>query len=68
MQTLTCDKRLPTSTLPPVPPGFRDAFIRGGWRLVERNYGCRTDRLVAWHQLAGGAELDAERRRYMERR
>lgn len=51
----------PTKALPPLPPGFRDNFIRGGWRLCERMYGCRTDRLLAWHQKAGGEELNAAR-------
>ena len=57
----------PTKTLPPLPPGFRDNFIKGGWRLCERMYGCRTDRLLAWHQIAGGVALDAERKRAMRR-
>lgn len=51
--------------VPPVPPGFADSFVLGGWRQVERLYGARTDLLLKWIELSGGERLLAERRQHM---
>jgi hypothetical protein len=53
-----------TKALPPVPPNFAENFIRGGWRQIERMYGCRDDRLIKWQILAGGERLNRARTEY----
>ncbi len=50
--------------LPGEPGEFATTFIKGGWRKLERVYGARTDRLVAWMHMAGGPALDAAREVY----
>lgn len=50
--------------LPGEPGEFARCFIEGGWRRLERVYGARTDRLVAWMHLAGGSALDEAREVY----
>jgi hypothetical protein len=37
----------------PVPPEFREAFIRKGWRYVEHLYGARTDVIRKWLFIVG---------------
>jgi hypothetical protein len=37
----------------PVPPEFREAFIRNGWRYVEHQYGARTDVIRKWLFIVG---------------
>lgn len=51
--------------LPGEPGEFARCFIEGGWRRLERVYGARTDRLVAWMHLAGGSALDEARRAFL---
>jgi len=51
--------------LPGEPGEFARCFIEGGWRRLERVYGARTDRLVAWMHLAGGSALDEARKAFM---
>jgi hypothetical protein len=46
-------QRISTKVPTPAPPNFRANFERGGWRLVERMYGCRTDQLLAWMVQTG---------------
>lgn len=55
-------ERISTKVTPPPPAEFAAEFVRGGWRRVERLYGARTDRLLKWIEMAGGAELYAKRR------
>lgn len=52
--------------LPGEPGEFARCFIEGGWRRLERVYGARTDRLVAWMHLAGGTALDEARRAFLK--
>jgi hypothetical protein len=52
--------------VPSVPPGFVDRFLADGWRGVERVYGCRTDLLLKWIEMSGGAELYQRRREHMK--
>lgn len=48
--------------LPPVDPAeVRATFLRGGWRLLERNYGSSSPVLQQLIALAGGPALLAER-------
>ena len=47
---------------PGVVAEFRDTFLRGGWRLAERNYGHASAKLMQLMALAGGPALLAERR------
>jgi len=47
--------------IPPCPPLFAETFVKGGWRLVERQYGARTDLLLKWIEMSGGDELYARR-------
>lgn len=54
-----------TKVMRPTPPGFAEQFILGGWKRVERLYGCRSDLTVKWHHMAGGTTLNAARKRYM---
>lgn len=54
-----------TKVLPPVPPEFGAVFVEKGWRGIERMYGARTDLLVKWREMAGGARLDELRREYL---
>jgi hypothetical protein len=56
-----------TKILPPPPPEFAENFIKGGWRLVERLYGARTDLLLKWIELSGGEDLHARRRAAMSK-
>lgn len=42
-----------TKVMPPPPPGYRAAFEKGGWRLVERMYGARTDLHIKWQEMTG---------------
>lgn len=51
--------------VPPVPPGFADSFVTGGWRQVERLYGARTDLLLKWIEMSGGPSLHEQRRQHM---
>jgi hypothetical protein len=52
----------PTKIIAPPPPEFRQQFIIGGWRRVERIYGARTDTIRKWIDMLGGlAALQAER-------
>lgn len=47
----------------PAPEGFRNRFIRDGWRGVEHWYGARTAVNKRWADECGGLEaLRAERR------
>lgn len=51
-------------TIPAVDPAeVRAVFLRGGWRLLERNYGSSSAVLQQLIALAGGPELLAERRK-----
>ncbi len=55
-------ERIATRVTPPAPPEFKQEFIKGGWRQVERLYGARTDLLLKWMEQVGGlAALQAER-------
>lgn len=46
----------------PLPPEFREQFIKHGWRHVEHLYGARTDLIRKWMGMCGGlAALQAER-------
>lgn len=48
----------------PVPPEFREEFLKGGWRHIEHIYGkLRCNR--RWIALSGGKELLRERRAIM---
>lgn len=50
-----------------IPPGFRDRFIKDGWRGIERYYGARTSLMMDWINQCGGIEvLQAERRVYRD--
>lgn len=42
-----------TKVIPPPPPHYREQFEKGGWRLVERLYGARTDLHLKWQQMTG---------------
>lgn len=46
----------------PVPPEFRQQFLDGGWRRVERLYGARTSLLNKWLVICGFEQVKAERR------
>ena len=51
-----------TRIIPPPPPEFKQCFLKGGWRYVERLYGARTDLIRKWIDLVGGLDaLQAER-------
>lgn len=58
-------RRPSTRIIPPPPPEFAEEFIAGGWRRVERLYGCRTDLLLKWIEMCGGAELHRRRKERM---
>jgi hypothetical protein len=60
-------RRPSTKIVPPSPPEFREKFIQGGWRMVERLYGARTGLLLVWIEMNGGEELYTLRRAEMER-
>lgn len=51
--------------VPPVPPNFGEAFVRGGWREIEEHYGARTDLLLKWIEMSGGESLYERRRQHM---
>jgi hypothetical protein len=53
---------IPTRAIPPLPPSFESNFIAGGWRQVERVYGCRDEVILKWIEMCGGEELYAKRR------
>lgn len=42
-----------TKVIPPAPPEYRANFEKGGWRLVERLYGARTDLHLKWQAMTG---------------
>ena len=42
-----------TKVIPPAPPGYRANWDKGGWRLVERLYGARTDLHLKWQAMTG---------------
>lgn len=49
----------------PPPEGFRDRFIRDGWRGIERYYGARTAVMLRWIEESGGLDsLQAARREW----
>lgn len=59
-------KTPPTKAVPDLPPNFARNFIEGGWRRLERVYGCRDDVILSWMEQCGGIEhLRAERNRWM---
>jgi len=64
---LACRTRyIPTRAIPSLPPGFARHFIEGGWRQVERIYGCRDDVVLKWIDMAGGlADLQERRREWL---
>ena len=47
---------------PPVPPGFEDEFLRGGWRGIEQHFGAPTGLLLRWIDMSGGERLYRARR------
>lgn len=53
---------------PPPPDEYAEQFIKhGGWRRVERLYGCRTDMHRKWQTLLGGIEeLQRRRKEYLD--
>lgn len=56
----------PISSIPKrVPPEFAQVFVRGGWRLMERLYGARTDANVKWLEVAGAARLRQLRKAWL---
>lgn len=57
------EKFAPTKAVVPVPPHFVRHFIHGGWREVERVYGCRTDLMMTWIELSGGLGVLQQQRR-----
>ena len=40
-------------TFPAPPPEFKEQFEKGGWELVERLYGSRTDLIRKWIWITG---------------
>lgn len=59
----------PTNAIPEVPPNFARNYIEGGWRMVERIYGCRHDVILKWFEQCGGLEtLQVQRRQYLRDR
>lgn len=59
----------PTKAIPALPPNFEANFLEGGWRMVERVYGCRDDVILAWMAQLGGVEqLQARRREHQQER
>lgn len=53
----------PTKAVPDLPPNFARHFVEGGWRAVERHYGCRDDVVLAWMEVCGGVAVMQQRRR-----
>lgn len=53
----------PTKAVPDLPENFAKNFIEGGWRRLERVYGCRDDVILAWMAMCGGLEVMQQRRR-----
>lgn len=43
----------PTKIIPPPPPEYAETFRKGGWRMVERVYGARTDLHLKWQTMLG---------------
>lgn len=58
-------RRPSTRIIPAPPPEFADEFIAGGWRRVERLYGCRTDLLLKWIEMCGGDDLHRRRKEHL---
>ncbi len=56
------DRNAPTKAIPALPPNFAKNFIEGGWRQLERVYGCRDDVILAWMAMCGGVEAMQQRR------
>jgi hypothetical protein len=54
---------VPTRAVPRLPPNFARNFVEGGWRQLERVYGCRDDVLLKWFEMAGGLVSLQQRRR-----
>jgi hypothetical protein len=52
--------------IPACPPEFADQFVTGGWRKVERIYNARTDLLLKWIEMSGGAELYRRRKEHLK--
>lgn len=46
----------PTKAVPNLPPHFEQHFIEGGWRRVERVYGCRDEVVLKWIEVCGGMD------------
>jgi hypothetical protein len=47
------------------PEGFRERFVKHGWRSAERYYGARTEITRRWIADCGGIDLlQAERKAY----
>ncbi|GGB14964.1 hypothetical protein GCM10011380_00460 [Sphingomonas metalli] len=42
-----------TKAIPPCPPEFAENLAKGGWELVERLYGGRTDLHLKWIAMSG---------------
>jgi hypothetical protein len=60
------ERRAPTTSVPAVPPHFVRHFVVGGWREVERVYGCRTQLMMTWNEMSGGlAALQDQRRQHL---
>jgi hypothetical protein len=57
------ERHPPTKAIPERPPNFERHFIEGGWRQIERMYGCRDDVVLAWMEQCGGLQQMRERRR-----
>ena len=50
------------------PSGFRDIFIREGWRGVELEFGAHTALNKRWLAECGGERLKEERQAYLQER
>ena len=42
-----------TKAIPPVPPEFVSVVEKGGWEMMERVYGGRTDLHLKWIAMSG---------------
>jgi hypothetical protein len=47
----------------PLPADFRAVFLKGGWKLAERTFGCSNAVLMQWIAASGGPDLLSERAR-----
>jgi hypothetical protein len=63
----TGSRPLPTRAIAPVPPNFVRNFVEGGWRRLERVYGCRDDVILTWMEISGGLEAMQDQRRAYQR-